>query len=108
MIRIVPTSEGARIAVYAQPRASRSELVGTHDGALKVRLQAPPVDGAANAALVRLVAESLGVRPKQVRLSRGGVSRRKEIEIVGMSAVVVSHKLNEALASVARAKRAER
>lgn len=108
MIRIEATADGVRVAVHVQPRASRDELAGTHAEALKVRLQAPPVDGAANEALIRLVAKSLGVRPRQVRISRGAASRLKEVEIVGVSAMVVANKLNEAIRAIANAKHAER
>jgi len=58
-----------------QPRASRSEIIGQHGAALKVRLQAPPVDGAANEALVRLLADSLGVPQRSVRVVAGATSR---------------------------------
>jgi uncharacterized protein YggU (UPF0235/DUF167 family) len=53
-VRIEQREGFVRIPVHAQPRASRSEVVGEHDGALKVRLAAPPVDGEANRELVRL------------------------------------------------------
>jgi uncharacterized protein (TIGR00251 family) len=107
MIRIEATPKGVRLAVHVQPRASRNEVAGVHDEALKVRLQAPPVDGAANEALIRLIAESLGVRPRQVRIARGGSSRQKEVEILGVSAAAVASKLSEVLAAINHAKRAE-
>lgn len=82
-----------RLAVYVQPRASRNEVVGWHDGALKLRLTAPPVEGAANDALQRFVAELLGVPRRQVRLLSGQGSRRKLLQIDGVGA--------EALARIA-------
>ena len=72
-----------RVAVHVQPRASRSEIIGQHGAALKVRLQAPPVDGAANEALVRLLADSLGVPLRSVRVVSGATSRAKTVEIDG-------------------------
>ena len=69
--------------VHVQPRASRSEVVGTHGAALKVRLLAPPVDGAANEALVTLLAEELGVPRRDVRIVHGATSRAKVVEIDG-------------------------
>ena len=72
-----------RVAVHVQPRASRSEIIGVHGTALKVRLQAPPVDGAANDALVRLLADSLGVSPRCVRVVAGATSRAKMVEVDG-------------------------
>jgi uncharacterized protein (TIGR00251 family) len=72
-----------------QPRASRSEVVGAHGGALKVRLQAPPVDGAANAALVELLAESLGVPRRAVRIVAGESSRSKTVDVDGVEQALV-------------------
>jgi uncharacterized protein (TIGR00251 family) len=78
-----------RVAVHIQPRASRSEIVGVHGAALKVRLQAPPVDGAANEALVTLLAEQLGVPQRSVRVVAGATSRAKTVEIVGSTEAAV-------------------
>ena len=75
--------------VHVQPRASRSEVVGTHGAALKVRLLAPPVDGAANEALVTLLAEALGVPRRDVRIVHGATSRAKVVEIEGTTADAV-------------------
>ena len=78
-----------RVAVHVQPRASRSEIIGQHGAALKVRLQAPPVDGAANEALVRLLAEALNVPGRSVRVVAGATSRSKTVEIDGTTADAV-------------------
>ena len=67
---------GVFVRVHVQPRASRSEVVGLHGDALKVRLRAPPVDGAANDELLRFMAESLGIRRENVTLVSGATSRR--------------------------------
>jgi uncharacterized protein (TIGR00251 family) len=75
--------------VHVQPRASRSEVVGTHGAALKVRLQAPPVDGAANDALVLLLSECLGVPAGGVRIVAGAASRTKTVEIDGTTVAAV-------------------
>jgi uncharacterized protein (TIGR00251 family) len=72
-----------RLEVHVQPRASRSEIVGVHGAALKVRLQAPPVEGAANEALVSLLAERLGVPRRAVRVIAGATSRTKTVEVDG-------------------------
>jgi uncharacterized protein (TIGR00251 family) len=77
------------VHVHVQPRASRSEVVGTHGAALKVRLLAPPVDGAANDALVALLAEKLGVPRRDVRIVQGATSRTKLVEIEGTTADAV-------------------
>ena len=71
------------VSVHVQPRATRSEIVGLHGTALKVRLQAPPVDGAANEALVTLLAERLGVARRSVRVIAGATSRSKTVEVNG-------------------------
>jgi len=78
-----------RFAVRVQPRASASEIVGTHGDALKVRLSAPPVDGAANEALVELLAERLGVRRASIRIASGASARTKVIEVTGVDAKIV-------------------
>jgi uncharacterized protein len=75
---------GVRIALHVQPRASRTEMVGLHGDAIRVRLAAPPVDGAANEALVRYLAERLGVARKAVRLVSGSSGRRKAVEVHGV------------------------
>ena len=68
-----------------QPRASRTVVAGEHDGAIKIRLAAPPVDGAANAALVEFIAERLDIAKSRVRVAAGHTSRRKVIEIDGVT-----------------------
>jgi uncharacterized protein len=78
-------TSSARIAIHVQPRASRTEVAGLHDGCIKIRLAAPPVDGAANAALVAFVAERLKIARQCVRLVSGHGSRRKVLEIEGLS-----------------------
>jgi uncharacterized protein (TIGR00251 family) len=78
-----------RFSVRVQPRASRSEIVGLHGDALKVRLSAPPVDGAANEALVELVAGALGVGRRAVRIVSGASSRSKTVEVEGVTAAAV-------------------
>jgi uncharacterized protein len=77
---------GVRFGVRVQPRASRSEVVGVHGDALKVRLLSPPVDGAANEALVDLLAASFAVRRGNVRIIAGHSSRSKIVEIEGVTA----------------------
>lgn len=72
-----------RIDVYVQPRAAKNEISGTHDGRIKIRLAAPPVDGAANAALIEFIAARLGIAKSCVRVVSGASGRRKVIEIDG-------------------------
>jgi uncharacterized protein len=70
-------------SVRVIPRSSRSEIVGEYDGALKVKLNSPPVDGAANAELIKLLAKEFGVAPSQVEILNGQASRSKQIKVLG-------------------------
>jgi uncharacterized protein len=70
--------------VRVQPRASRTELVGRHGDALKIRVAAPPVDGAANDTLVRFLAELLGVPRSSVAVTAGGSGRVKTVAVSGV------------------------
>jgi uncharacterized protein len=81
---------GAVLDVLVQPRASRTRVVGEHDGRLKVQLAAPPVDGEANAALVGFLADALSVRRADVSIVRGGTGRRKTVRIAGVTAARVT------------------
>ena len=69
--------------VRVQPRAARDEIAGERNGALLVRLTSPPVEGAANAALCRLLARALGMAPSRVELVRGGTGRDKLVRVTG-------------------------
>lgn len=79
-------SSSVRISLYIQPRARRTEIAGRHGSDIKIRVAAPPVNQAANAALLAFVAERLGVRQRDVRLIAGATSRRKVLEIDGITA----------------------
>jgi len=74
------------LELLVQPRASRTRVVGEHDGRLKVQLAAPPVDGEANQALIEFLAGALGVRKADVTLARGQTGRRKTVRVVGVTA----------------------
>lgn len=78
-----------RFTVRVQPRASRSEVCGVHGDALKVRVSAPPVDGAANAALVELLAGALGVATRAVSIVAGASGRSKVVDVEGVRAAQV-------------------
>ena len=74
-------SDGVTFSVRVMPRASRSEIVGFHDGALKIRVAAPPVEGAANTELVKFLAKQFRVPRSAVTLASGANSRSKTIRI---------------------------
>ena len=78
---LMPDGRGSRLAVQVVPRASKSEICGLQGDALKVRLQAPPVDGKANAALLDFLAKRIGLARSSVTLISGQASRRKVVEI---------------------------
>jgi uncharacterized protein (TIGR00251 family) len=75
----------ADIKVRVIPRARRDEIAGERGGLLLIRLTAPPVDGAANAALCRLVARRAGVPARRVSIVRGQTSRDKVVRVEGLS-----------------------
>jgi hypothetical protein len=80
---------GVELSLLVQPRASRTRVLGEHDGMLKLQLAAPPVDGEANAALVEFLAKLLGVPRRQVSLIAGDASRRKRVSIQGVESAQV-------------------
>ena len=84
-LRVTERGHALRFHVRGQPRASRSEIVGMYGDALKVRLTAPPVEGAANAALVELLADGLGIPPTYVRIVAGESARGKVVEVDGVN-----------------------
>jgi len=75
------------LVLRVQPRASRDEITGLHGDSLKVRITAPPVDGAANEHLRRFIARLFGVAPAQVRLLRGESGRDKVVSVSGAAAL---------------------
>ena len=82
---IEPIATGIRLRVHVQPRASRTELAGMRGSELKVRLTAPPVDGAANEELIRFLAQVLGVPRSAVTLTAGTAARSKCLEVTGVT-----------------------
>jgi uncharacterized protein (TIGR00251 family) len=73
--------DGVLFQISVMPNAKRTAVDGLHDGALRVRLAAPPIDGRANEALVAWLAKSLGVAKRDVELLRGESSRRKQVVV---------------------------
>jgi len=76
---------GVEISVRAQPSASRSEIVGAHGAQVKIRIAAPPVEGAANAELIKLLAKILGVSRSTLYVVRGEGSRSKVVRADGIA-----------------------
>lgn len=90
---ISPVSGAAVVAVHVQPGARRSAVVGVHGGRLKLALQAPPVEGRANEALVAYLAATLRIPRRQVRLVAGEHSRDKRVEVRGVDPTEVAQAL---------------
>ena len=86
---------GVLLEILVQPRASRTRVVGEHDGRLKIQLAAPPVDGEANAALVEFLAAALRVRKGDVRIERGDTGRRKTVRVPGVTAATAVRALGQ-------------
>jgi uncharacterized protein (TIGR00251 family) len=91
---ITSSSDGVHIDVRVIPRAGKAGIAGTRHGALLVRLNAAPVDGAANAELIEVLSDALGVPKRRVTLESGERSRSKRVRVVGVSADEVRRALN--------------
>jgi uncharacterized protein (TIGR00251 family) len=88
--------------VHVQPRAGRTQLVGRHGEALKVRVTAPPVDGRANEATIGLLSTTLGIPASRVVLVSGAQSRLKRFRVAGLSAATVTLRIEAALSHTGR------
>jgi uncharacterized protein (TIGR00251 family) len=84
---------GTAFQVRVVPRARRNEIVGVYGGALKIKLAAPPVEGAANEALVKFLAERLGLRVNQIEIVTGHRARLKMVQVRGLSAEAALERL---------------
>lgn len=76
---------GVYLDLYVRPSASKSRIVGEHDGRLKVQVAAPPVDGKANEALVKFLARHLGMPRSSIQLVSGETNKRKRLLLCGLS-----------------------
>ncbi len=85
MLTIKHTDNGLAFSVYVQPRASKAAIVGCHDNALKIKLTAPPVGGAANKQCIQLLAKALGLPKTAVTITGGQTSRLKQITLQSIS-----------------------
>jgi uncharacterized protein (TIGR00251 family) len=93
MFRVEEREGSVRFTVRAQPRASRTEIAGAYGDSVKIRLTAPPVEGAANAELIAFLAKKLGVPKSAVRVVKGERGREKVVEVDGLSAEDVGARL---------------
>ena len=79
MLQLTTSDQGITFRVRVQPRASRNEITGLHDSALKVRLKAPPVEGAANKMCLKFLSKILDVPKSSLEIASGTTSRRKRV-----------------------------
>lgn len=85
--------DGVTLRVQVKPRSSREAIAGEREGALVVKVSAPPVAGAANEALARLLGKALGVPPTAVGIARGASGRHKLVTIAGIDAATARLRL---------------
>jgi uncharacterized protein (TIGR00251 family) len=91
-----------RIPVHVRPRSSRSAILGVREGALEVALTSPPVDGEANAELLKLLARALEVRRADIAIVVGASGRTKLLEVNGMSGELARERLRQGQRGVRR------
>ncbi|MGH9765545.1 MAG: DUF167 domain-containing protein, partial [Blastocatellia bacterium] len=85
MLKIKEKDGAVIFEIRVQPRASRSEIVGEHDGSLKVKVTAPPLDGRANDECVKLIADTLKVQRGSIEIIAGETSRTKVVRVKGVT-----------------------
>jgi uncharacterized protein (TIGR00251 family) len=96
-LAITPGKAGARIAVRVVPRGSKTAIEGARDGALLVRVTAPPIEGAANDAVIAVLADAFDLARRDVVVVSGRTSRRKTVELGGLNAAAVRARLQAIL-----------
>lgn len=82
---LTPTPTGVRLKLHIQPGAKKNEIVGLHDGALKIKIKAPPEDGKANKELRAYLAKLLGTPQNTISIDSGESSRKKTLSIAGLT-----------------------
>lgn len=96
---VTAAGRATRLDIFVQPRAAKNAVVGVHGAALKLKVQAPPADGKANAAACKLVADLLGSPPSKVTVVAGHASRHKRLEVADMTPAMVACELERVLSS---------
>ena len=99
MIRITAQEGGVTFSVKVVPRAYRNEIAGVQGDMLRLRLTAPPVEGAANKALVKFLAGALKVPERDIEIVAGHTGRQKVVRVAGLSACELDARLRELLSS---------
>lgn len=83
-LEIKPNKAGIQFAAAIQPRASRNQILGIHNHCLKIKLNSPPVDGAANQTCIKFLAKAFGISPSRIAIVKGETSRNKTIQFERM------------------------
>jgi uncharacterized protein (TIGR00251 family) len=96
---LVEVEDGVILSVHAQPNARRTEIVGPHGHALKIRVAAPPIDDRANEALITFVATTFGLHRSDVSIRSGSSSRHKRLRLEGVTLETASAILDRHLAA---------
>lgn len=94
MVLLRESKKGLTFDIQVIPHASRAELVGAQNGALKIKVTAPPVEGAANEACIKLLAKELGLKKSQMEISSGAKSRKKTVMIKDINKEELETKIN--------------
>jgi uncharacterized protein (TIGR00251 family) len=94
---VSPHPQGSQLSVVVVPRAGKSSIAQLADGTIQIRIAAPPVDGAANAALLRFLADILDLPRSRVAIASGTSSRRKRISVCGVAPDELEMRLQAAL-----------
>ncbi len=97
MISLKESKKGLTFDVQVSPHASRTGIAGEQEGAIKVRVTAPPVEGAANEACIKLLASELGLKKSQMEIFSGLKSRKKTVMIKNISKSELALKINKIL-----------
>lgn len=95
-LQITQLTNHVQLEILVAPRASRSRIIGVHDGRLKIALTAPPVDDAANEELITFLAKLLGMPKRSVSISKGQRSKRKTVQLLGISLAGVTQMIKSA------------
>jgi uncharacterized protein (TIGR00251 family) len=90
---ITPSSGGAVLTLHVVPRSSRTEICGEHGDALKIKLQAAPVEGKANKALIEFLSDELDIPRSSISILSGDTGRNKRVAITGISAAEIEKNL---------------
>jgi uncharacterized protein (TIGR00251 family) len=97
LINLKESKKGLTFDIQVIPHASRTEIVGMQDGVLKIKVTAPPVEGAANEACIKLLAGELKLKKSQMEIFSGAKSRRKTVMIKDISKTELELKINNSL-----------